>query len=187
MRLEQRRLDTVVTGQGLLPRLDLFVQLTKTGFGSSFGEAVSGLGEPTYEMGAGLRFEQLLGNEIAAAADRQAHLRREQAARAVENLESLVALDVSLALNEITRAHAQIDASRATAAAEARVFETERERLAVGESTALLVAHAERDLLAARVAEVEAQVAYRIALVRLYVAEGSLLERRAVELAADRE
>ena len=181
-RLAQRRLDTVVTGNGLLPRLDLFVQLTKTGFGSSFGDAVRGMGEPTYELMVGLSFEQLLGNDVAAATDRRAHFRREQAERAVANLESLVRLDVSLALNEIQRAHAQIDASRETARLQAQVVEAERERLAVGESTALLVAQTERDLVEARVAEVEALVAYRVALVRLWAAEGSLLERRAVDL-----
>jgi len=182
-RLEQRRLDTVVTGNGVLPRLDVFVQLTKTGFDSSFGDAVRGLGDqPTYELVAGLSFEQLVGNDVAAANDRQAHFRREQAARAVENLESLVRLDVSLALNEIERAHAQIDASRRTAELSVQVVEAERARLEVGESTPLVVAQAERDLVEARVAEVEALVAYRVALVRPWAAEGSLLERRAVDL-----
>lgn len=184
VRLEQRRLDTVVTGNGVLPRLDLFVQLTKTGFGSSFGDAIQGLTEPTYEVTAGLRFEQLLGNDRAAASDRQAAFRRERAERAVGNLASLVRLDVDLALNEITRAHAQIDASRRTAELMQEVVEAERARLEVGETTELVLAQAERDLVEAQVAEVAALVAYRVALVRLWASEGSLLQRRAVRLGA---
>ena len=44
------------------------------------------------------------------------------------------------------------------------------------------MAQAQRDLLASQIAEVEAIVNYRTALVNLYLAEGSLLERRGVRL-----
>ncbi|MCG8508031.1 MAG: TolC family protein [Rhodospirillales bacterium] len=54
----------------------------------------------------------------------------------------------------------------------------EVERFDVGSSTALLVAQAQRDLLASQIAEVEAIGNYRIALVELSLAEGSLLEWR---------
>jgi len=182
LRLEQRRLDVVVTGHGLLPRLDVFVQLAKTGFGSTFGDAVRGLGEPTYELSVGLDFERLLGNGAAEAADAQSRLREEQAARSVENLGTTVVLDVDLALNELSRTRAQIEATREVAARQAEVVASERGRLEVGEGTALLVAQAERDLVEAQVAEVSALVAYRVALLRLYAAEGTLLERRAVTL-----
>ncbi|MEC7518691.1 MAG: TolC family protein [Myxococcota bacterium] len=184
-RLAQNELATVASGNGLLPRLDLFVQLAKTGFGSSFAEAVGAIGAPTYELTVGLSFEQLLGNDAATATHEAAQLRRERAERAVENLESLVLLDVGLALNELARARAQIEASRESAAEQARVVEAERERVQAGESPPLLVAQAERDLVAARIAEIEAQVAYRVALVSLYAAEGSLLPRRGVRLRGD--
>ena len=65
------------------------------------------------------------------------------------------------------------------------MVEAERERVQAGESPPLLVAQAERDLVAARIAEIEAQVAYRVALVSLYAAEGSLLPRRGVRLRGD--
>ncbi len=52
----------------------------------------------------------------------------------------------------------------------------------LGDSTSLLVAQAQRDLLAARLAEVESIVNYRIALVELFLAEGSLLERRGMAM-----
>ena len=63
-----------------------------------------------------------------------------------------------------------------------RTLEAEQQRFDVGSSTALLVAQAQRDLLESRIAEVEAVVNYRIALVRLHLAEGSLLERHGVLL-----
>jgi hypothetical protein len=39
------------------------------------------------------------------------------------------------------------------------------------------------NLLAARIAEVEAVISYRLAKIRLYQAEGSLLDRRGISLA----
>jgi hypothetical protein len=48
----------------------------------------------------------------------------------------------------------------------------------------LQLALAQRDLLASELAEVEAMVGYRLALVELYRAEGSLLERRGIRMAA---
>jgi outer membrane protein TolC len=48
----------------------------------------------------------------------------------------------------------------------------------------VLVAQAQRDLLETRIAESQAIVDYRIALVGLYRAEGSLLDRRGVAIVA---
>lgn len=185
VRLEQSELEVSVTSAGLLPRLDVFVQLTKTGFGSSFGDAFSALERPTYEVTAGVSFEHLLGNGAARALDRRASVRRERGERAVKNLEGLVLLDVSLALTEIDRARSQVVAVREAVTLLAQVLDAERERLELGEVAALLVAQAERHLIEAEVAAVEAAVAYRIGLVRLYAAEGTLLERRGVQLGAD--
>jgi hypothetical protein len=52
----------------------------------------------------------------------------------------------------------------------------------VGFSTALLVAQAQRDLLLSQIEEVRSIINYRIALVGLYLAEGSLLERRGIQI-----
>ena len=51
----------------------------------------------------------------------------------------------------------------------------------MGRSTSILVATAERDLLSARLAEAQAVVNYILAVLTLYKAEGTLLERRGVE------
>jgi outer membrane protein TolC len=42
------------------------------------------------------------------------------------------------------------------------------------------VAQAQRDLLVSQIAEVRAVIQYRIALIRLFLAEGSLLSRRGI-------
>jgi outer membrane protein TolC len=91
---------------------------------------------------------------------------------------------VRLAVNEVERARRQISATAATRELQEQVVASEMERFDVGASTTLLVAQAQRDLLASRIAEVEAVVNYRIALIELYLVEGSLLERRGVRIEA---
>lgn len=184
LRLRQDRLEVVRTRNGLLPRLDLFIELGKTGFAESFSDAFANLDEDTYEVLAGIEFRQALGTRVARARDAAARATFEQRQAAVANLAHLVELDVRLAVNEVERAREQIAAGAVTRALQEQTLQAEQERFDVGASTSLLVAQAQRDLLAAQIAEIEAIVTYRIALVNLYRAEGSLLQRRAIRVGA---
>jgi outer membrane protein TolC len=180
LRLRQNRLETVVTRNGILPRLDLFIALGKTGFADTFSDSFRELDGDTYDFTAGFRLSHYLGNRAAEGRDRAARASWQQSVEAVDNLLQLVRLDVHLAVNEVERARKQISASSATRVLEEETLQAEKERFDVGASTALLVAQAQRDLLVSLIAEVKSVVNYRIALVRLYLAEGSLLERRGV-------
>jgi outer membrane protein TolC len=184
LRQEQNRLETVVTRNGVLPRLDLFVTLGKTGYADTFLDSLGDLDGPGYDFSVGLSLSQALGNRSARGRDLAARASWRQAAEAVANLEQIVLLDVCLAVNEVERARRQIAATAATRAAQEETVAAERERYEVGASTGLLVAQAQRDLLVAQIEEVRAVVNYRIALVRLYLAEGSLLDRRGIRLEA---
>jgi outer membrane protein TolC len=115
--------------------------------------------------------------------DLAARVSRRQAAAAIANLEQLIELDVWLAINEFERARQQIAATQATHYLQEETLKAEKERFDVGAGTALLVAQAQRDLLLSAIDEIEAVINCRRALVKLYVAEGSLLERRGVRLA----
>lgn len=136
--------------------------------------------EDTYDFSAGIRLSHYLGNRSAKGRYEAAWAERQRAAAAVENLDQLAGLDVRLAANEAARAAKQISASAATRQLQEKALQAGKERFAVGAGTSLLVAQAQRDLLAARIAEIEAVVECRIAMVRLYLAEGSLLERRGI-------
>jgi outer membrane protein TolC len=183
--LEQERLETIVTRNGLLPRLDFFIAYGKTGYSDSFGEAFTELDGDTFDLSAGLDFTYPLGNRSARAADVAARTTRRQAAEAVANLEQLIRLDVRIAATEVERAAQQITASGATRSLREEALRAENERFRVGESTSLLVAQAQRDLLESQIAEVNAVVAYRLALIQLYLSEGSLLERRGLLLPSE--
>ncbi|PLX99111.1 MAG: TolC family protein [Desulfuromonas sp.] len=180
LRLQQERLETVITRNGLLPRLDLFINYGKTGYADSFSNSFRELDQDNYDLTAGLRLNHFLGNRAARARNEAAFASRQQAAEAVANLQQLVKLDVRLAFNELERARQQIDATRKTRKLQEQTLNAEKERFGVGASTALQVAQVQRDYLQTQIAEVEAMVHYRIALVRLYLAEGSLLDRRGI-------
>jgi len=182
LRLAQNRLQTIATRNGLLPRLDLFIALGQTGFADTFTDSFRELDGNTYDLRAGVRLSQYIGNRAAKAQDLAARASRRQAADAVDNLQQMVQVDVRLAFNEVERARQQIFASRATRALREETLNAEKERFDVGVSTSLLVAQAQRDLLASSIEEVRAIINYRTALVRLYLAEGSLLDRRGVLL-----
>jgi outer membrane protein TolC len=182
LRAKQNRLETMVTRNGLLPKLDLFIALGKTGYADTFLDTFRVLDEETNDYVVGVQLRHFLGNRTAKARDLAARAAQSQAIEAVANLRQVVGLDVRLAVNEVERARQQISASKETRMLEEETLNAEIKRFDVGASTALLVAQAQRDLLASRIAEVRAIVNYRIALVRLYLAEGSLLERRGIRI-----
>ncbi len=182
LRLASSRLEVVRTRNGLLPRLDVFIRMGKTGYAESFGDSFSNIDDDTYEFSAGLTLRADLGNRSAKARDIAARATAEQAEAAIENLAHLVRLDVRLAWNEVERTRQQIQASAVTRELQEQTLKAERERFEVGASTPLLLAQAQRDLLVSQLAEVESIVLYRIALVELYRAEGSLLERRGISI-----
>lgn len=182
LRLDQKRLETVRTRNGLLPRLDFFIAFGKTGYADTFDTSFRELDGPNHDWTVGATLSQAIGRTTARGQHAAAVASRQQSAAAIDNLSQLVELDVRLAVNGAQRAREQIAATATTRQLQEQTAQAEQERFDVGSSTALLVAQAQRDLLAARIAEVEAIINYRIALVQLYLAEGSLLERRGVQV-----
>jgi len=180
--LKQNRLETIVTRNGLLPRLDFFVALGMTGYADNFSDSFREMDGNTGDLSVGVRLSHFIGNRTARGQDLAARATSRQAAEAFANLRQVVELDVRLAANEVERNRRQIAASKTTRIYEEETLKAEQERFDVGASTALLVAQAQRDLLASQIAEVRAVVNYRMALVKLYLAEGSLLQRRGIEI-----
>ena len=106
----------------------------------------------------------------------------EQTREAVTNLTLLAQLDIHLAYIRIGRARQQIDASKATRLLQEERVRIETEKFRVGRSTNFMVAQAQRDLVRSRISEIEAVADYLISLTQLHRLEGSLLERRGIDL-----
>ncbi len=173
-------LQLVKTQNGLLPVLDLFITLGKSGYADSFGASVSDIYKDNYDALAGVRFQYPIFKRDAKARHQRARLNRDRAQKALENLSQLLEVDVRTAYIEVNRAKQQIAASSATRKFNEDKRRIENEKFRVGKSTSFLVAQAQRDLLVSRIAEVEAVANYLVALVDLYQNDGSLLERRGV-------
>ena len=187
LQLTGRGLDVVQTRNGLLPRLDFFVTLGKTGFANSFGDAIQNVDGDGYDATVGIRAEYALGNRQSDANHRRARASERQANESIRNLVQLVELDVRTAYTEARRAEQQIEASAATRRLQEEALRAETEKFEVGLSTVLEVSQVQRDLLESQIAEVGAVIDFRKALIDLYRLEGSLLKRRGIGGPGDRE
>jgi len=180
LEIQKGDLEIVRTRNGLLPRLDLFLTLGKTGYSDSFGGSLSDLTGHGYDLSVGLGFQYPLFNRAAKAGHQRALLQREQAEKALANLSQLVELDVRTAYIEVERTKEQITASTATRKFQEEKLRIEQEKFRVGRSTSFLVSQAQRDLLASRISEVQSVANYLKALIDLYRLDGSLLIRRSI-------
>jgi outer membrane protein len=178
--LEKEELDVGRTKNGLLPRLDVFIALGRTTYAESFEDAYPDLESPYYQATGGVSFTFPVPNRKSSAELARARISRDQQALAVENMERLVDLDIRSAYVEVLRTRQQIEATRVTRELQEKKLLAELEKFRVGKATNFLVLQAQRDLTGSRLNEAQAMVAYLSALVDLYVAEGTLLERRAI-------
>ncbi len=174
-------LEVVKTKNGLLPKLDFFVQLGKSGEGETFSGSLGDVENDRYNARGVLDFEFPVGNRAPRARHRRAVRRRGEALAALRNFEHAIQVQVRSALIEVERARQQVAATAATRRYREESLRAEEEKLGLGKSTSFLVAQAQRDLVESRIAEVEARVNLLKALVELYRVEGSLLERRGVK------
>jgi outer membrane protein TolC len=184
--VERDELEIVRTKNGLLPQLDLFFTVGKSGYGESIAGSWQHLDDTGYDLLFGLSASYPAGNHTARALYSRAKASRQQATEAVANLAQLVEEDVRTAFVEVERARQQVAASQVTRKAMEKTLQAEIDKYSIGKSTYLLVGRAERDVVTAQLSEAAAAAAYRKALVVLYQMEGTLLERRAI-LAPGRE
>jgi outer membrane protein TolC len=181
LQIKRQELEIVKTGNGLLPRLDLFISLGKSGYADSFATSFSNIGdEDSYDISGGISFDFPIRNRSARAGHRSARFDLERAKESLRNLEQLVEVDVRSAYIEVNRAREQVTASAATRKHREETHKAEVEKFRVGKSTTILVAQAERDLVASRISEIRTIVEYLKSMVELYRLEGALLERRGI-------
>jgi outer membrane protein len=174
-------LEVVRTANGLLPKLNLFITLGKTGYAKSFGHSIEHLDDDFYDVLAGASFEFPPLNRQAKAQHQQAVLTRRQAMESLANFVQLVEVDVRSAYIEVLRSREQISATAVTLKFREATARAEEEKLRVGKSTSLLVAAAQRDLLQGQLDNVSAVTSFLKALISLHQLDGSLLARRGIQ------
>jgi len=179
--IQSAKLDVIVSKNGLLPRLDFFVQLDKSSAANNFGNSFSAINGRAYDVQAGLQGDWEPLNRSAEAAYHTTVLTRDQDEEALRNLMQKDELSIRQAYIEVQRTLAQIPATRAAREAQEVSFTTEQQKLLNGRSTTILVAAAQQNLLVAQLNELQAVTGHLTALVTLYTNEGSLLLRRGIE------
>ena len=178
LQLQNGDLQIVVTKNGLLPKLDLFLTLSKTTLSSSFGPSITELNGPGYSASVGVQGEWEPINRAALASYHAAQLTRDQLQQTFDNTAQTIELDVRNQYGVVASTRLQIDATRATREADQTSLDVEQAKFLQGRSTSLLVAQAQQTLLQAQLNEVQAVTNHLNALVELYRLEGSLLLRR---------
>ena len=180
LQIQQGDLEVIKTKNGLLPKMDFFISFGKTGYANTFNKSTDNIFGDSYDVIGGLIFEYPPINQGARARYSRAVVSRRHLREALKNLSQLVQVDVRSAYIEVTRSGEQITATAATRNFQEEKLRTETEKFRVGKSTSLLVAQAQRDLLASQIAEIQTFANYLKALVTLYRLEGSLLQRRGI-------
>lgn len=178
---KKNELDIIRTRNGLLPRLDLFINLSRTTYAQSLRASVPDPHSPFYDVSVGITFDFPVPNQQARARLARTKYSREQLALALKNMERLVQWDVRSAYIEVLRSRQQINATQVARALQEKKLQAELEKFSVGKSTNFLVLQAQRDFTASSLNEARAMVSYLEALVNLYLMEGTLLERRGID------
>jgi outer membrane protein TolC len=176
--MAQGDLDIEQTRNGLLPKLDFFISYGKSTYAESFSDALPDPGSEFDDWSAGLAFNMPLANRSAKADYNKSLYTRDQMVLSVKNMEKLVALDVRSAYVEAVKSRQLIEATRVTRELQQLNMDAELEKFRVGKSTNFLVLQAQRDFTAAKLEEAQAMAGHLIALVDLYLMQGTLLERR---------
>ena len=177
LQIEQGDLSVIQTRNGLLPVLNMFITMGKTGYAESFGPATENLNGSAYQLVGGLSFNYPLFNRTPTADYQSAVLSRDQEEAALANTVRSVELSVRTAYIQAQTDKQQITATAATTAAQAETLRATQGEFRVGESTAIQVSLAQSNLLSAQLSQAQAVVAYLDALSTLYLQEGSLLQR----------
>jgi outer membrane protein TolC len=183
-RLEEQKgqLEIVKTRNGLLPKLDLFIMLGRTGYSQTFAGSVL-----DYSNGYGgadvlgrLKLELPVFNRRAKAEHTKSVIQLAQQREAVDNLLQLAQQDVLLAYVEIHRAKDQMAAAPRAMKFQLEKLEAQTEKYRLGIGSAFQVAQAQRDIVSTQISSLQARIEYLKGLTQFYVAEGSLLARRGI-------
>ena len=181
LEIDRGQLEVIKTKNGLLPFLDVFITMGKTGYAESFPDSWKDLDEDSYDVLTGVQFSYPILNRAANAKARRAHFGLQQVQEALRNLEQLVEVDVRSAYIEINRTREQMAATKATRQFRDEALGAEMEKFRVGRSTSFLVAQAQRDLVQSQIDAIEATANHIKAWIELFRQEGSLLERRGID------
>ncbi|PYR97594.1 MAG: hypothetical protein DMG12_24095, partial [Acidobacteria bacterium] len=172
------------------PSLHVFSLYAGAGLAGDNSKATTGAGQSLFqgfsaqypEYASGLSLVLPLRNRAAQADNLRARLEQQQLEVSEQRLKQQVELEVRQAMVSLTQGKAQIEAANEAVKLASQVLDGERSKLGSGVSTTYNVILRQRDLAAARQAQISASVAYAKALVDMHRSTGSTLKENGIEL-----
>ena len=188
--LKNQDISVRYTRNGLLPSVSVFGLYAGAGLTGDTPVASNGLGGSLHqtldaaypEYAAGIGAALPLRNRSAQADNLRARLEEQQLAVQQQRTRQQIDLEVRQAVIGLIQGKAQVEASHTALELAERLASAEREKLQLGVSTAYDVVLRERDLVAARQADVTAGATYARALVELDRATGRTMDANGVAI-----
>jgi len=179
--LQNQHIAMEYTRKNLLPILSVYGALNMYGIAPGTDPALRQLIRLSYpEFAFGFTWSMPVFNRAAQADDVRARLEAQQAEATLQQTKSLVSSQVQTAIINLTQVRAQARAAERAVVASQRALEGEEAREHEGLSLPFRVLLAQRDLIAAQSAEIQAKVSFAKAQVSYQVALGSFLERQGI-------
>ena len=148
-------------------------------FSDAFGQIQDG-SQPFYSYGAQLIFP--LANVSARATFKKSKFELEGLKLALKNLEQKIMVTIDNDIRQAQSGYERVGATRAAREYATDALDTEQKKLESGKSTTYIVLQMQRDLTAARGAEIQALTTYNKALAQLSLDEASILERLGINV-----
>ncbi len=167
----------------LFPQLDLVGTYGYNASSTEFSGAFSQIGSadnPFYSVGAQVTIP--LGNTGARNSYKAAKATKEQVGLQLKQLQQATLINIENAIAVAGTSFQRVAATREARLYSEAALQAEQTKLEKGKSTSFVVLQLQKNLTAARSAEIRALADYNIALARLAQNEGSTLERRGINL-----
>ena len=138
------------------------VSQTSRGFGGALGDSLNN-SYPAWSYGVQVSYP--IGKSDTEASRTRAQLQKQQGELQLRDLELQVATQVRDAARQVETNFKRVQASRASLQAQEKRLEAEQKRFDVGTSDTFKLFQVQRDVAAARVAELQSMLAYSQALI----------------------
>lgn len=181
LQIRKGELNLVKTANGLLPKLDFFVD-ARGGGGNYYNSSYDYHGNDHFTLRGGLSFDYVLGNRARRAQHELSEYDLTQTRLALDNLAQTIQVQVRSAYLDVQRYHAQIEATNLARQQYELSLLAEQEKFRVGKSTNIAVSIAQTNYLQSRLNEARAVINTIKSLTALYRYDGSLLPRRGMVL-----
>jgi outer membrane protein TolC len=150
--------------------------------GGAGGSLTQSLGGAYPETAYGINFTAIIRNRSAQADNLRAQLERNQLEVEQQNTRNQISLQVRQARTSLLQGRSQVAAAHEAVSLAQLSLDAERKKLDAGLSITYNVVLRERDLIAARYAEVQAVTTYAKSLVAMDQATGTTLDRNRIEV-----